>query len=156
MVVSSRRIEGGLTGRRENEAMTSPNTLSIEPKGKLWLEYDQQLAMSDYRLRLLEAIHETGSLAAAAQRMGLSYRRAWGKVRDLENNLHTTLVDSAAGGPGGGGSRLSPEGLELVRRYNQFASQSRRAIAEIFDAVFNPPSGPTDPDLVESDRGGPR
>ena len=112
--------------------------------------------MSDSRLRLLEALPETGSLAAAAQRMGLSYRRAWGKVRDLEHNLHTTLVDSAAGGPGGGGSRLTPEGLEFVQRYNKFASLSRRAIAEIFDAVFNPIAGPTDPAIVESDRGGPR
>ncbi len=131
-------------------------TPAIEPKGKLWLEYDQQLAMSDYRLRLLQAIHDTGSLAAAAERMGLSYRRAWGKVRDLERNLDTTLVDSAAGGPGGGGSRLTPEGQELIKRYNQFAVQSRRAIAEIFDAIFRPAAGPTDPAMVESDRGGPR
>lgn len=128
----------------------------MQPRCKLWLESQDQLAMSDYRLRLLAAVHDTGSLAAAAQRMHLSYRRAWGKVRELEQNLGVSLVESAAGGAGGGSSQLTAEGADLLRRYQQFSEQSRRAIAEIYDAIFTPAGAPTDPASVQSDRGGPR
>ena len=123
----------------------------MEPRGKFWLEHDDRLAMSDYRVRLLSAIAETGSLSAAAQRMGLSYRRAWGKVRELERNLDMSLVEGVAGGPGGGGSRLTPEGAELVRRYQRFAQEARRALAELYDGIFSP-AVPTDPASVGSDR----
>ena len=108
----------------------------IEPKGKFWLEYGDHLAMSDYRLQLLESIDETGSLAEAAQRMKLSYRRAWGKVRDLEKNLDMKLVESFTGGAGGGGSRLTPEGQDMIQRYKEFTRQSHRAIEEIFESIF--------------------
>lgn len=128
----------------------------MQPRLKMWLEQDGNLALSDYRVRLLHAIAETGSLAAAAERMGLSYRRAWGKVREIEQNLGAPLVDSAAGGAGGGGSKLTPAGEELVRRYDEFAAQAQRSLAAIYDAVFSPPDAPTDPASVASDRAGPR
>ena len=127
----------------------------MEPRCKLWLEHDDRLAMSDYRARLLSAIAETGSLSAAAQRLDLSYRRAWGKVRELERHLGLPLVESEAGGAGGGGSRLTAEGAEFVRRYTQFAEDARRAIATLYDDAFNAPT-PTDPATLRSDRPGPR
>ena len=127
----------------------------VEPRCKLWLEHDDHLGMSDYRARLLSAIAETGSLSAAAQRLGLSYRRAWGKVRELERHLGIPLVESVAGGPGGGGSRLTPEGAELVRRYTQFADDARCAVAALYDDAFSTPV-PTDPATLRSDRDGPR
>ena len=127
----------------------------VEPRCKLWLEHDDRLAMSDFRVQLLAAIAETGSLAAAAQRMDLSYRRAWGKVREMERNLGLSLVESVAGGAGGGGSRLTIEGAELVRRYQRFADEARRAIAALYDEAFSP-SAPTDPANVGSDPLDPR
>ena len=75
---------------------------TMEPHCKLWLEEDGQVAMSDYRLRLLQCVDETGSLAAAAKQMGLSYRRAWGKIRDIEQRLDLQLVVSVSGGANGG------------------------------------------------------
>ena len=127
----------------------------MQPRCKLWLEEDGRLAMSDFRARLLAAVDETGSLSAAAERMGLSYRRAWGKVRDLERNLGLALVESAAGGAGGGRSRLTPPGRDLVLRYQRFADEAQQAVAALYDARFSPPA-PTDPASVGSDRPGPR
>ena len=92
----------------------------MEPRVKLWVEQDGKLVLSDYRVRLLEFIEETGSLSEAAQRMQLSYRRAWGKVREIEQNLGIKLVESAAGGAGGGGSRLTDEGRRLVALFERF------------------------------------
>lgn len=43
----------------------------MEPRAKLWVEQDGKLVLSDYRVRLLELIDETGSLAEAAGRLQL-------------------------------------------------------------------------------------
>ncbi|MCE7927384.1 MAG: LysR family transcriptional regulator [Chloroflexi bacterium CFX7] len=82
--------------------------------------------MSDYRLRLLELVSDTGSLAAAAAAMQLSYRRAWGKVKELEENLAMALVHSEVGGAGGGHTSLTAEGEALVAAYRRF--QQRMAV----------------------------
>ena len=93
---------------------------SSEPHQKLWIETDGQLVMSDYRVRLLELVAETGSLAEAASALGLSYRRAWGKVKEVEANLGRSLVRSEVGGAGGGRTALTPEAEELVAAYRRF------------------------------------
>lgn len=126
----------------------------MEPRCKLWLEHGDELAMSDYRVRLLATIGETGSLSAASTRLGLSYRRAWGKVRELERNLGIPLVESVAGGAGGGGSRLTAEGAELVSRYTRFADNARRAVAALYDEAFSSTIA-TDPESLRSQRPGP-
>jgi molybdate transport system regulatory protein len=127
----------------------------MQPRMKIWLESQEKLALSDYRLRLLRAIAETGSLASAAEQLGLSYRRAWGKVREIEQNLGYKLIESSAGGAGGGGSQLTPEGVALLDRYDRFAQESRAIVARLYDEIFSPET-PTKPASVRSDRGGPR
>lgn len=99
---------------------------------KVWLEQDGRLALSDYRARLLRLVQDTGSLAQAAQALGLSYRRAWGKVRELERNLGCELVTSDVGGVGGGRSRLTPAGERLLVRYEAFLA----ALADETEALF--------------------
>ena len=109
----------------------------MEPHCKLWLEEDGQVAMSDYRLRLLQCVDETGSLAAAAKQMGLSYRRAWGKIRDIEQRLDLQLVVSVSGGANGGGSRLTPEGADIIRCYQRFSARAREAVAQSYRMEFS-------------------
>ncbi|MER3420826.1 MAG: ModE family transcriptional regulator [Chloroflexota bacterium] len=108
----------------------------MEPCIKLWIERNGRLALSDYRVRLLAHVHETGSLAQAAARMRLSYRRAWGKIKEIEQNLGMALVISEAGGVGGGHTRLTPEGERLVALYHEFQARMHRALAREFAAVF--------------------
>ncbi|MDP9237235.1 MAG: LysR family transcriptional regulator [Chloroflexota bacterium] len=108
----------------------------MEPRAKLWLEKDGKLVLSDYRVHLLSLIDETGSLAAAATQMQLSYRRAWGKVREIETNLGIKLVESAAGGAGGGGSRLTEEGSRLVAMYQRFRASAEQDLAREFALAF--------------------
>lgn len=108
----------------------------MEPRIKLWLEHEGRIVMSDYRLRLLGLVEETGSLADAAARLGLSYRRAWGKIKELERNLAVALVQSAAGGAGGGHTQITAEGRDLLRRYASFHARvedaAQAAYAELF------------------------
>jgi molybdate transport system regulatory protein len=108
----------------------------VEPRAKLWIEKHGRIVISDYRVRLLELIGQTGSLADAAAEMGLSYRRAWGKVREIEGNVGLRLVESAAGGAGGGGSRLTAEGRDLVERYRRFRHAMDDALAREFGRTF--------------------
>ena len=108
----------------------------MKANAKIWIEEDGKLVLSGYRVRLLQLIEEAGSLAEAAKVMGLSYRRAWGKVKELERNLGVPLLESAAGGSGGGGSQLTPEGRKLVARYERFRIAADTALAEAFRVAF--------------------
>lgn len=105
-------------------------------RAKLWVESDGKLVLSDYRAQLLRLIDETGSLAGAAAAMDLSYRRAWGKVREMEMNLGADLLERRIGGPGGGGSRLTPEARSLVERYEQFRTSAEQELATKFSRSF--------------------
>lgn len=92
--------------------------------------------LSDYRVRILQLVRETGSLARAAERLGLSYRRAWGKVREIEQNLGLSLVESEVGGAGGGGSSLTADGERLVALYERFRKRMERELGKEFRQLF--------------------
>jgi molybdate transport system regulatory protein len=108
----------------------------LEPRLKVWVEAGGEIALSDYRVRLLEAVRDRGSLAEGAADMGLSYRRAWGKIRELEANLGARLVESSAGGPGGGSSHLTPLAEELIARYKRFRAALTSYAEREFEATF--------------------
>jgi molybdate transport system regulatory protein len=122
--------------RAETRPSRKDERLDLEPRIKLWVEKDGRLVLSDYRANLLRLVGETGSLAEAAQRLGLSYRRAWGKVREIEANLGVRLVESEAGGPGGGGSRLTRRGERLVALYARFRRAMETDLGKEFKEVF--------------------
>ena len=126
-----------MAARLETPTVPKDERLPLEPRIKLWVEKDGLLVLSDYRVELLRHVAETGSLAEAAQRMGLSYRRAWGKVREMEQNLGVKLVESEAGGVGGGGSRLTPQGERLVALYARFRRAMERDLGKEFQEVFD-------------------
>jgi molybdate transport system regulatory protein len=108
----------------------------VEPRAKLWVEKDGRLVLSEYRVRLLALVDETGSLAEAAARMHLSYRRAWGKIREIEENLGVRLVESAAGGAGGGGSRLTDDGKRLVDLFRRLRERMDEDLGREFSRLF--------------------
>jgi len=118
---------------------------AFQPRQKLWLEADGRLVMSDYRLRLLQLVAETGSLAQAATAMGLSYRRAWGKVKELEANLGFPLVHSEVGGSGGGHTSLSAEGAALLVAYERFSHRMEEALQAVYEAELGPFETPPSP-----------
>lgn len=126
-----------MPARRERRPALKDERLDLEPRIKLWVEKDGRLVLSDYRVQLLRHVAETGSLAEAAQRMGLSYRRAWGKIRDIERNLGATLVESEVGGAGGGCSRLTPDGERLVALYQRFRRAVEGDLGREFREVFD-------------------
>jgi molybdate transport system regulatory protein len=74
-------------------------------------------AVGPGKIALLEAIRDTGSISAAARKLGMSYRRAWMLVDDLNRRLSKPVVAAASGGKSGGGATLSPTGRKLITLY---------------------------------------
>jgi molybdate transport system regulatory protein len=87
------------------------------------------------RADLLEGIAETGSIAAAGKRMGMSYKRAWSLVQALNEGFGVTLVAASRGGAGQGGATLTAAGAEVLRRYRQMQAATAAAIAADVEAV---------------------
>ncbi len=79
---------------------------------------------------LLEAVAETGSLAAAARRMGMSYRRAWNLVRSMNAAFLHPLVESVKGGASGGRAGLTATGRDVLARYRRMEARAAAAIAD--------------------------
>jgi molybdate transport repressor ModE-like protein len=83
-------------------------------------------------LHLLNLTHETGSLSQAAQQMGISYSKAWKMVAAAEKQLDSKLIISKQGGRAGGGSEITKDGLEFMKRYEAFLTEC----SEFIDASF--------------------
>src|SRR2546430_7667822 len=77
----------------------------------------EDVAVGPGKVDLLEAIAATGSITAAAQQLGMSYRRAWLLVDTMNRCFRTAVVEAEAGGESGGGTRLPGSGGEGVRKY---------------------------------------
>jgi molybdate transport system regulatory protein len=69
------------------------------------------------KIAVLEEIARVGSISAAGRALGMSYRRTWELVEDLNRSLGTPVVETAAGGSGGGGASLTKAGKAVVSSY---------------------------------------
>ena len=88
------------------------------------------VALGPGKADLLEAIRETRSLTAAASRFGMSYKRCWSLVQELNASFRHPLVETEKGGTGGGGgARLSELGEHVLARYRQLEADAAAAIA---------------------------
>lgn len=112
----------------------------MEPRAKLWLEVEGRIALSEWRVTLLELTDATGSLARAAEQMGVPYRTASYKIREIEANLGVRLLDTQSGGAEGGSSRLTPEGREMVARWREFSAGLEEWVSARFRAAFANPA----------------
>jgi molybdate transport system regulatory protein len=91
---------------------------------------EAKLAIGPGKVALLEAIGQTGSITSSAKKLGMSYRRAWLLVAETNRCLVRPAVLTAAGGRRGGGTSLTPLGVELVRRYRALEQQTSVAVAQ--------------------------
>ena len=113
-----------------------PSSETLTPHLNLWLERDGQVVLSVWRVQLLTAIAQTGSISAAAERMQVQYRLAWDRLDEMERGLGLRLVDRHAGGAGGGGACLTAAGRDLADRFNALADKVDACLAEHFRGSF--------------------
>ncbi|HMK08620.1 MAG TPA: LysR family transcriptional regulator [Anaerolineales bacterium] len=119
----------------------------MRPRFNLWVEIDGDVALSAWRVGLLEAIQASGSIRAAAGQLHLPYRRAWEKVHEMEARLGRRLLETEVGGEGGGGAHLTEAAQEYVARFHLFESGLEQEIQERYRRAFGAgiPSGAAGP-----------
>ncbi len=78
---------------------------------------------------LLEGIRDTGSIAAAGRRMGMSYKRAWLLVETMNAMFAAPLVASSKGGRDGGGAELTEAGRTVLAAFRAMEEKLRTTAA---------------------------
>lgn len=73
---------------------------------------------------LLALIGTTGSISAAGRAMGMSYKKAWHLVDDMNRAFREPLVEAAKGGKAGGGAKLTAEGEAALARYREMEEKA--------------------------------
>lgn len=94
------------------------------------------LAIGPGKVALLEAIRDTGSITSAAKALGMSYRRAWLLVDETNRCLVSPAVETASGGPHGGGTALTTVGAELVQRYRALERETALAVQRRLNSML--------------------
>lgn len=84
---------------------------------------------SDKRLDVLRQVALTGSISQAARDVGISYKAAWQAIDTLTNLSGWPLVDRSVGGSGGGGARLTPQGVQLLALADELAQARAQVLA---------------------------
>jgi len=98
-------------------------------------------ALGPGKIRLLELIDARGSISEAGRAMGMSYRRAWLLVENLNRSFRDSAVAKQTGGPQGGGARLTPWGRRLVERYRAIETDAAQAVAPHLRVLASAGSG---------------
>jgi molybdate transport system regulatory protein len=86
-------------------------------------------AMGPGKADLLEAIHSTGSISAAAKSMRMSYRRAWELVDAMNQCFKEPLVVTSPGGSHGGGTQMTDFGFHILKCYRTIEAKTQAAAA---------------------------
>jgi molybdate transport system regulatory protein len=87
------------------------------------------------KIALLEAIRASGSISAAARDIGMSYRRAWLLVEQINDSLKEPAVEAASGGRHGGGAQITPVGEKIIEIYRSIQSIAASSVRDEFKAI---------------------
>jgi molybdate transport system regulatory protein len=99
------------------------------------VDFGADRALGPGKIRLLEAIGKTGSISRAGRALGMSYRRAWLLVDDMNRSFRAPVVATQPGGARGGGAELTPFGLELIENYRAIESRATAAAKRHLQAL---------------------
>jgi molybdate transport system regulatory protein len=96
----------------------------------LRVDLGEDRAIGPGKIRLLEAIRDTGSISKAGIALGMSYRRAWLPVDNMNNCFREPVVAAQAGGTHGGGAALTAFGAKLIDQYRAIEVEAHSANAD--------------------------
>lgn len=101
------------------------------------VDFGADRALGPGKIRLLEAIGKTGSISRAGRALGMSYRRAWLLVDDVNRCFRAPVVTTQPGGAQGGGAALTSFGLELIEKYRAIEARATAAALPHLQALQN-------------------
>lgn len=83
-------------------------------KAAIKVDFGNSLRLGSGKIRLLALVAESGSISAAARQMEMSYRRAWLLIGEMNEMFDRPVVETSAGGSGGGGAKITDHGRRLI------------------------------------------
>jgi molybdate transport system regulatory protein len=95
---------------------------------RLRIVLEPNIAIGPGKADILEGIRETGSIAAAGRRMGMSYKRAWLLVESMNACFKNPLVETSRGGQARGGAILTSDGEKVLACYRRMEALTAQAI----------------------------
>ena len=110
----------------------------MKPGFSLWIMSEEEnkiFGIGPYNLLL--SIDKLGSLNKAAQEIKISYTKARDILNRAEKELSIKLLEREVGGVKGGGSKLTDEARAIMAKYERFRKDSKLAIENIYDEIFN-------------------
>jgi molybdate transport system regulatory protein len=106
---------------------------NLIPEYKIWFSSSKGVGiLGDGKWKILKQIDESGSLVAACDHLGITYRRTWNDMRKIEKMLGFHLLETIRGGQDGGSTRLSPEGRRLVKSFDIFHQRMDKIMQKEF------------------------
>lgn len=102
---------------------------------RLRVVLEPDIAIGPGKADILEGIRETGSIAAAGRRMGMSYKRAWLLVETMNACFAHPLVETSRGGRAHGGATLTATGEAVLASYRRMEELTGEAIAGELDQM---------------------
>ena len=101
-------------------------------KSRFWIATEEGTFLGDGKVKLLQAIVETGSISAAARGLEISYRKAWKMIDVMNEQAKSPLVERQTGGKRGGGTVVTNEGLKAIESFLEL----KKKCADFMDAEF--------------------
>ncbi|MCE5263120.1 MAG: LysR family transcriptional regulator [Deltaproteobacteria bacterium] len=101
--------------------------MSMEIRYKIWIEKDGRVLFGRGREDILSAIDGDRSLNAAAKRLQMSYRAAWGRLKASEERLGMRLVETDSSEKG---MRLTPQARAIIDRFEKLERDVEGLLAE--------------------------
>lgn len=103
---------------------------------RLWIDRGDHAVLGEGRAELLEAIGRHRSITAAAKSVGVSYRKAWNMIQEINRAAGQPLVESAVGGIKGGGAQLTDRGRFAVEVYQQLQQALHESAAGVLRRII--------------------
>ena len=110
----------------------------VVPRAKLWLERNGEYVFGRGISEILKAVEQTGSIKAAARRLGKSYRFIWGKIKRTERAIGAPLVHTHVGGQGAHRSDLTDLARDLVREFDALRGRVSEVVNQEFHEFLRP------------------
>lgn len=109
----------------------------MRPVTNVFIYEENEKFFGEGPCRLLKGIERTGSLRAAAMEMDMSYSKATFLLSRAEKALKFPLTEKRIGGVGGGGSQLTKEAKEFLKKYEAYREACYEANRRIYHEIFS-------------------
>lgn len=118
-----------------NSNRMAENNKGYSVKGKIWIEINEETLIGEGKVKLLMKTAELGSLRKAAAETGISYRKAWYSINQMNNAAKTPLIILKHGGKEGGIAQLTPYGEKIISQYQNVEDEFLKFINDQSDNI---------------------